>query len=731
MAWSSWHEQWAAKRYALMLLRQAANHLHSPDLARGFEHWFEYAMGAKEQAAWIAQQQRENSMLKEQGTLTMKVETMQAMYEQKLKDAEESKLLALERLRVELVGSAEERHKLREEKTKENRIQEVQAKWARRLMHQGVAHGWNAWVEAWEARLYALSWMRRAANQFQAPDLAMGFEAWENYIRLCKESKAKAHNLKLMSTCETLNGQLQSVMDESERKLKEASEERKLLLREIRQLKGGAADAEAKTADALEQERAERVEATKRQIARRMMSRELSRGWTAWHASWEERVYMRHLMMTASKRLRMPELAQGFHAWQQVIEDSRRAAAVTKLKDRAARRASELENELRQLRFEMGQVDMVRAARDDELNALRDRAKNLSDEVAAKTVSLMEMEELRKHHGEMLEAFKTKQAEASASQQSLRQAQEDAARQRISNQDLLERLLAEQRKTFEVELEENRREAELAVRARDIMEHDLHAQKGEFMQELNTLRSHLERAEGNDAILNERITAFEKENSELNSVLKFQRKRGTDLEEELSKVRREAASLQKQLEEEAGAMKRKILRLEELTKPPPPAPSPVKRATAPRKSKGPLGDFDLDEGPDAPPISEQIKRALQKNAAKVLDLFRSWDDNGDGQVTRAEFHKAMTTLGLEVPASSVDELFDQWDSDGGGEIGLKEMTKILRQSMSKSSSPGVQSAGKAIQKQQQAIKAVSAIKSAGAESAAGALAAKLAQGKKS
>ena len=43
------------------------------------------------------------------------------------------------------------------------------------------------------------------------------------------------------------------------------------------------------------------------------------------------------------------------------------------------------------------------------------------------------------------------------------------------------------------------------------------------------------------------------------------------------------------------------------------------------------------------------RQALAKNAGRVIDLFREWDENGDGMVTRKEFHKAMPLLGLEAP----------------------------------------------------------------------------------
>ena len=48
-----------------------------------------------------------------------------------------------------------------------------------------------------------------------------------------------------------------------------------------------------------------------------------------------------------------------------------------------------------------------------------------------------------------------------------------------------------------------------------------------------------------------------------------------------------------------------------------------------------------------------------------------------GQVSRAEFHKAMPALGLDVPKETIDELFSSWDKDGGGELGYAELRRIL------------------------------------------------------
>ena len=88
-------------------------------------------------------------------------------------------------------------------------------------------------------------------------------------------------------------------------------------------------------------------------------------------------------------------------------------------------------------------------------------------------------------------------------------------------------------------------------------------------------------------------------------------------------------------------------------------------------------NFDLDEGPDAPPVTEQLAAALRSNATRVIDLFREWDANGDGEVSRAEFHKAMPALGWQVPKSVIDALFTEWDSDGGGVVSYQELRKNL------------------------------------------------------
>ena len=80
-----------------------------------------------------------------------------------------------------------------------------------------------------------------------------------------------------------------------------------------------------------------------------------------------------------------------------------------------------------------------------------------------------------------------------------------------------------------------------------------------------------------------------------------------------------------------------------------------------------------------------------------MDLFRSWDRDGDGEVSRAEFHKAIPALGFtEIPKADVDELFNMWDNDGGGSVNYKELKKILAAVPSPANRPSVAGAAKAV-----------------------------------
>ena len=90
-----------------------------------------------------------------------------------------------------------------------------------------------------------------------------------------------------------------------------------------------------------------------------------------------------------------------------------------------------------------------------------------------------------------------------------------------------------------------------------------------------------------------------------------------------------------------------------------------------------LRTVDLDETSSLS-VQQQLAELLTKEAVRVIELFREWDEDGDGVVSRKEFRKAMPLLGLQVPRPDVDALFDSWDPDGSGELTLRELSQRLK-----------------------------------------------------
>ena len=88
-------------------------------------------------------------------------------------------------------------------------------------------------------------------------------------------------------------------------------------------------------------------------------------------------------------------------------------------------------------------------------------------------------------------------------------------------------------------------------------------------------------------------------------------------------------------------------------------------------------------------VGQRIMAVLQGQSARVMDLFRSWDTNGDGLISRAEFGKVVHLLGFEERTSVddqtgirglekvVDALFRELDKDGSGSIEYLEMKAAI------------------------------------------------------
>ena len=76
-------------------------------------------------------------------------------------------------------------------------------------------------------------------------------------------------------------------------------------------------------------------------------------------------------------------------------------------------------------------------------------------------------------------------------------------------------------------------------------------------------------------------------------------------------------------------------------------------------------------------VQQQLQGVLQQNAVRVIDIFREWDDDGDGLVSKKEFRNAIAALGYDAPREDVDAVFKAFDADGSGVIEYSELKAAL------------------------------------------------------
>ena len=108
-----------------------------------------------------------------------------AELERQRAQAEVAKQQALERLRVELTGSAHDRERVRQEKEREERVEMLRRQIARRILNQDLVRGWSAWHELWETLTSERRTMRRVTGKLTKPGLTACFGYWRDDWRVC------------------------------------------------------------------------------------------------------------------------------------------------------------------------------------------------------------------------------------------------------------------------------------------------------------------------------------------------------------------------------------------------------------------------------------------------------------------------------------------------------------------------------------------------------------------
>ena len=77
--------------------------------------------------------------------------------------------------------------------------------------------------------------------------------------------------------------------------------------------------------------------------------------------------------------------------------------------------------------------------------------------------------------------------------------------------------------------------------------------------------------------------------------------------------------------------------------------------------------------------AEELHDAFAKvSLDHVMTVFRQWDANGDGTISRRELGEAMAELGLAITQTELNVLFNRVDTDNSGKIVYAELKGYLR-----------------------------------------------------
>ena len=76
-------------------------------------------------------------------------------------------------------------------------------------------------------------------------------------------------------------------------------------------------------------------------------------------------------------------------------------------------------------------------------------------------------------------------------------------------------------------------------------------------------------------------------------------------------------------------------------------------------------------------VKDQLIKILKDNAVRVIDLFREWDEDADGLVSKKEFRQAISALGYNANKADLDAVFATFDEDGSGDIEYGELQRAL------------------------------------------------------
>jgi hypothetical protein len=386
---SAWQGQYLEFARHKRMIAAAGARLMKPALAASVSHWRGDWEAGRRQA--LAAEVRRRASAKYGGSASAEVAEIRATAEADLasqkKFAEEDKLRALEKQRIELTGSVEEILALREAEEKEKRVEHLAQKAMKRLSNQGIMRGFTAWSEQYLQAERQKRMLAAASGRIMRPGLAMAISHWkgdwEEERRITLALTVQRRERARFGTAEQ---EVSEVRARAEAERAASKERMEMALEKQRVEMMGTS--EERLAFEKEEQAAKRIEYLYKQSARRILNQGLIRGWTAWHDEWYELTRQNRLLSGATARLAKPGLVASFKwlqhytnlakrnklsggweqklqmvqkAGEQLLKQERRAAAERRLELQAVIR--DLERQINALGREVGRGPARTAAR--------------------------------------------------------------------------------------------------------------------------------------------------------------------------------------------------------------------------------------------------------------------------------------------------------------------------------------------------------------------------------
>ena len=725
MGFETWAEMYYEMTRNKRLLMAAGSRLAKPKLSAGYVQW---------KNDWQAEMIAASKM-----SVVEKYKAEKTKADKYMKELERTQAELSRAREAALNGTAKEdemRRQMEEQAAmdKQQRVEHITQMAVKRMGKKEISRGWETWAEQYLAQARNKRLLLQASTRLTKPRLAAMYAHWRQdwtteVVNLAKMTQ-KQRLRHAQAKAEAADAEARTFKLEMQKKLEMTTQERDELLQKLTALDGGAAAMELELKRQLEQEKEKRIAHLQRMAARRILQKDLSRGFSAWADMWYTKSRQQRLLRAASARLSKPKMASSYAHWRMDFKNSR-VNLTSKAMGSAEQKAAALLARNNQVEAELNRVKVELAKARETMAHGQGRDEELTKAQLARAAA--EKEQRVEHLTQMAVRRIGKQAiargwNAWAEQYYTLQRRKRllaGAASRLAKPKLVHAVL-HWKKDWEIDhvmkfKMTHKQRYEMEKQKRESTEGELYkvSTEGEQKQaELNKALAdaraasleHLRQlkealrqvAFERDAMNTMRVRADEALDSERSAKAaedlmrqqlhdantEAERRLAQLLADQRRQLELEAMQIRTELETQLAALRQRLVAEQLKVKTAPaksmPEPSAPRPSAAPSKEPSPLkGDSKglrsvfLEYDPNKT-VADQLREGLKKSNTRVLDLFREFDSSQDGKISKKEFREAFAIMGPDFPAHVVDETFDLFDPDKSGEIEFAELDKFLR-----------------------------------------------------